>query len=123
MTTRGKKVTRAAPAGSRVRGASGLPGAVSVAVSKLPRVTVEAGWGSGSLAVKVRGKIFILLMRDELVFKLPETRVAELVAKGARRFDPRRNGTAMKEWVVLPRDVRRAGALAREAHRFVTGAP
>jgi hypothetical protein len=82
-------------------------------------VEVEPGWGRGNLVLKVNAKIFALLSGAGFVAKLPKARVDELVAQGAgQRFDPRKNGRVMKEWLV-------AGpgcdwiALAREAHRFV----
>jgi hypothetical protein len=89
------------------------------ALSKLPRVTVEKGWGSSNAALKVRGKIFAMSIGDDLVLKLPKARVDELIDDGAgTRFDPRKDGRVMKEWVVVP-----PGAswskLAREAHGFV----
>ncbi len=87
-----------------------------------PGVTIEPGWGSSSVVLKARGKIFVMLLRDELVLKLPKERVDEIVAaRGGRRFDPRRDGRVMKEWVVLSGKGGKPVELAREAHRFVGG--
>jgi hypothetical protein len=86
-------------------------------------VTVEKGWGSGNVVLKVRGKIFAMLMRAELVVKLPRRRVDQLVESAAgTRFDPRRDGRAMKEWVVVPPGGADWLELAAEALRFVGGA-
>jgi len=84
--------------------------------------TVEKGWGSSSVALKARGKIFAMLMSEDLVFKLPAGRVDALVkAHGAKRFDPRRDGRVMKEWIVLPSSLPERVKLAREAFEFVAG--
>lgn len=86
-------------------------------------VTVEKGWGSSSVALKARGKIFLMLVNDELVLKLPKSRVDELVDGSAgRRFDPRRDGRLMKEWIVLSAPQGSWIQLAREALRFVSAA-
>ncbi len=93
-----------------------------VALTRAPGVRVERGWGSSTVTLKVRGKIFAMIRGDELVLKLPKARVDALVeATSGSRFDPRRDGRAMKEWVVLPRRGGGRIALAREALRFVSG--
>ena len=96
-----------------------FPAPVLRAVSGLPKVTIEAGWGASNVVAKHAGKMFLLLVGGELVFKLPKPRVDDLVARsGGRRFDPRRNGKLMKEWIVLPRDFPGGPGLAREAVEF-----
>jgi hypothetical protein len=86
-------------------------------------VTLEKGWGSDNAVLKVRGKIFAMTMGADLVLKLPWTRVDELVDSAAgARFDPRRDGRVMKEWVVLRPGAADALDLAGEAHQFVEGA-
>ena len=77
--------------------------------------------GFGSNALMVDGKIFAMLVRDRLVVKIPLTRVDALVEDGdGERFDPRKNGRVMKEWLVLAED---SGVdwsrLAAEARVFV----
>ena len=77
------------------------------------------GFGRGGL--KVRGKLFSMVSQDRLVLKLPADRVDELVAQGeGERFDPRRNGVEMREWLMLDPD---SGLdwheLAEEARKFV----
>jgi hypothetical protein len=94
---------------------------VVAAVAGTAGVTVEKGWGSNSVALKVRGKIFAMLVRGDLVFKLPVATVDRLVAGGAKRFDPRGDGRVMKEWVVLAVTAPGRVGLAREALAFVAG--
>jgi hypothetical protein len=75
-----------------------------------------------SNGLRIGGRIFAMLVKGELVVKLPARRVAELVAAGTgAAFDPG-HGRAMKEWVAIRPQA--AGAppwieLAREARRFV----
>ena len=83
-------------------------------------VTLERGWGADSVVLKTGGKIFVMWVRDELVFKVPAARAAEVVsAHGAKLFDPRRDGRLMKEWVVVPTGFRDRSKLAHEALAFV----
>ena len=82
----------------------------------------QSGKGFGSDALKVRGKIFAMLSsQGRLVVKLPRPRVDELVASGdGERFDPRRDGRVMKEWLALaPTSPLEWLPLAREARAFV----
>lgn len=90
--------------------------------SAIDRVTgIADGKGFGSSGqLKVHGRIFAMLVRGELVLKLPPHRVAELVAEhhGAH-FDAGKR-KPMKEWFVLSATSRRSWAsLAREAFDFV----
>jgi TfoX/Sxy family transcriptional regulator of competence genes len=58
--------------------------------------------GFGSTELKVHGRIFAMLTQGRLVVKLPRERVDALVAAGGGdRFDPRRDGRLMKEWLVV----------------------
>lgn len=76
-----------------------------------------------SLGLKVGGKIFAMLVRGDLVVKLPRERVTELVDSGlGQQFDPRRDGRLMKEWVVIAGDDPPWVEVAREGHAFVAGA-
>jgi hypothetical protein len=81
----------------------------------------SGGKGFGSSGLKIHDKLFAMLVRDRLVVKLPKARVDALVAAGhGERFDPRRNGRVMKEWlVVAPGSAVDWLALAREAIAFV----
>ena len=69
----------------------------------LPSTGSDGKRGFGSSGLKLKDKIFALLSSDgRFVAKLPRDRVDELVAKGdGERFDPRRNGHVMKEWIVI----------------------
>ena len=85
---------------------------------------VHQGTGFGSNpGLRVGTKIFAMLARDGLVVRLPKARVDALVASGAgTRFDPRRDGRLMKEWVVVSVERRRLwGGLTDEALAFVRG--
>jgi TfoX/Sxy family transcriptional regulator of competence genes len=58
--------------------------------------------GFGSSELKVHGRIFAMLTQGRLVVKLPRERVDVLVAAGGgERYDPRRDGRLMKEWLVV----------------------
>jgi len=77
--------------------------------------------GFGSSALQVGGKIFAMLATNTLVVKLPRQRVDALVASGdGTRFDPRRDGRLMKEWLAVePTSDQEWLPLAREAMEFV----
>ena len=85
-----------------------------------PDIEAGTGWGS-SPGLRVRRKIFAMLVDGELVVKLPADRCAELVAAGhGHRF--RTGDREMREWVA----VGEAHAdewlgLAEDAHAFVRG--
>ncbi len=84
-----------------------------------PTVTAGTGFGA-SPGVRVGTKIFAMLVRGELVVKLPRRRVDELVSSGSgARFDPG-HGRPMKEWVSVPAErARNWEQLVREALEFV----
>ena len=85
---------------------------------------VAEGKGFGSRGqLKVRGRIFAMLVRGELVLKLPSRRVAELVAEHQGAHFDAGKGKPMKEWFVLsPKSSKAWAPLAQEALTFVTGA-
>lgn len=88
-----------------------------------PDVTPPSrGRAFGSSALKVRQKIFAMLVRGRLVLKLPKTRVDALVASGdGERYDPRHDGRLMSEWVTIEPESKVAWVpLAREALEFVS---
>lgn len=87
-----------------------------------PGVTPPSeGKSFGSSALKMQNKIFAMLVRSQLVVKLPRARVDVLVASGAgERYDPRHDGRLMKEWLsVAPMSQEEWLPLAREAPEFV----
>jgi hypothetical protein len=80
----------------------------------------EGGRGFGSHALRVRGKIFAMVVRGHLVVKLPKARVDALVESGdGVRFDANK-GKPMKEWLSVDATSNIDwGTLAREALAFV----
>ncbi len=80
-------------------------------------------FGSSSV-LNVNGKIFAMCRKGDLVVKLPENRVDELMdARKGTRFDPG-HGRIMKEWIVIPAKVIPAKKedwqkLSKEAYAFV----
>jgi hypothetical protein len=73
-----------------------------------------------AVGLKTGGKFFAMVVKDELVVKLPAARVDELIAGGeGRRFDPG-HGRPMKEWATLrPADEAACTAYVLEARDFV----
>jgi hypothetical protein len=93
----------------------------SITESELAMPGVTSGTGFGrSEGLRISGKIFAMLVRGELVVKLPRDRVEDLTASGAGHpFDPG-HGRLMKEWVaVTPSASRRWRGLVEEARAFV----
>ena len=84
-----------------------------------PGVTPPQGGGFGRSAVRLNGKIFVMFVRGQLVLKLPEERVDEMIAAGhGSRFDANK-GTPMREWLSLdPGSDQPWLPLAREALDF-----
>jgi hypothetical protein len=75
----------------------------------------------GSNALKANGKLFALFTQGTLVVKLPNERVAALVAEGiGTPFDPG-HGRLMKGWLAVASPRASWLALTKEAHGFVSG--
>ena len=74
----------------------------------------------GSEGLKINGKVFAMLVKGDLVAKLPKERVTALIsARVGEHFDPG-HGRVMKEWVVLkPKERTHWLKLAKEAQQFV----
>ena len=89
-----------------------------------PGVARSEKRGFGSSGLWVAGKLFVMLVKDELVVKLPRRRVDALVEAGhGGRFEPG-PGRVMKEWLTVPPDSAADWLpLAREAREFVAARP
>jgi hypothetical protein len=93
--------------------------AVAAIFARDRRVSLERGWGDDNVVLKLDAKIFTMFVRGKLVTKLPKARVDELVSLGeGERFDPRRDGRLMKEWLVVASGEPRWEEVAREAYQF-----
>ena len=90
-----------------------------VARPEVSPITEGKGFGSSG-QLKVQGRIFAMLVRGELVLKLPRERVDELIGAGDGTHFDAGKGKPMREWFVLsPTSSRRWLPLAEEALRFV----
>ena len=88
-----------------------------------PGTTTPVGRGRrrfGEGTLKEGGKIFAMLVGDQLVVKLPAARVDDLVASGAAQPYDAGKGRPMKEWASVPPGSHVDWlAVAREAQIFV----
>jgi len=76
----------------------------------------KRGFGSG---LRVNGKVFAMLVKGNLVVKLPQQRVVDLIACGEGEPYYYGNGRVTKEWVTVePASEERWLPLAREAMEF-----
>jgi hypothetical protein len=84
-----------------------------------PRVTGGTGFGS-SPGRRVDDRIFAMLVRGELVVKLPRERVDGLVDSGVARWFDAGKGRPLREWASIgPARADDWPALVAEAHAFV----
>jgi hypothetical protein len=92
-----------------------------IAARHLSDAGVSEGTGFGANAgLRVGGRIFAMLVRGELVVKLPAERVTAIVDAGqATRFDAGKS-RPMREWASIPAESDADwDALADEACRYV----
>ena len=90
------------------------------ALSGVTSISEGKGFGSSG-QLKVKGRIFAMLVRGELVLKLPRARVEELVAQRQGVHFDAGKGKPMKEWFVLsPTSSKPWSPLAQEALDFVS---
>ena len=93
---------------------------VRIEQSELTVAGVTAGTGFGkAVGLRISGKIFAFPKDDELILKLPSSRVAELIESGAARpWGP--GARLMKEWVAVSADASgRWARLVAAARTFV----
>jgi TfoX/Sxy family transcriptional regulator of competence genes len=95
--------------------------AIAATQRRAPDVT--EGRMFGATALKVGGKVFAMLVKGELVVKLPAPRAEALREAGrAHAFDPG-HGRIMKEWVAIAAtDTDLWKKLGAEGRAFVSGA-
>lgn len=94
----------------------------AIAHALLSEPAVEEGTGFGkNPGLRVHGKIFAMLFRDELVLKLPAERCATLVETGAASTFAV-GQRQLREWVAIGQGGQLDWTeLAREALSFVRG--
>lgn len=90
-----------------------------IALDGVTSLAEGKGFGSSG-QLKFHGRIFAMLVRGELVLKLPRARIGELVAQREGVHFDAGKGKPMKEWFVLsPQSGKAWAPLAREALAFV----
>jgi TfoX/Sxy family transcriptional regulator of competence genes len=95
--------------------------AISERLLQEPNVSAGTGFGS-SAGLRAGGKIFAMLVRGELVVKLPAARCVELVASGIARPFERGQERPLKSWITVSETAESQWlALASEALAFVGG--
>lgn len=109
----------------RHRGRKVTPDALAELVDGLDLdVPAEPTSMFGSKGYKVNGRTFVMVVKEEVVVKLPAPRVESLTDAGVgHRFDPG-HGRVMKEWITLTKaNPKKTAALIREAYQFVASQP
>ena len=85
-----------------------------------PGVTEGTGFGA-SPGLKVGGKIFAMLVKEQLMVKLSADQIDHLVAAKVGERVQMGKSKPMREWVKAPvSHSRRWPSLARDAHAFVS---
>ena len=81
----------------------------------------DSGREFGSNALKVSNRIFAMLVRGNLVVKLPARRVTELIKNGEGAPFDAGKGKPMKEWLTIPPSSRLDwNTMSKEALDFVS---
>jgi hypothetical protein len=62
----------------------------------------SSGRRFGSKALKIKGKIFAMLVNNALVLKLPRDQAAGLIDAGDGAYFERGQGRPLRDWVSLP---------------------
>jgi hypothetical protein len=102
-----------------------MPTAATAYENLVARLTtnksVTSGQMFGKACLKVKGKAFISLHNEKVVFKLAgEPHQKAMGLKGAELWDPSGKGRPMKEWVALPiTDARAFKSFAENALAYV----
>jgi hypothetical protein len=78
---------------------------------------VSMGRALSNEVLKVNNKIFAFRKGEDLVLKLPASRVGELLAAGSKPFQS--GGRTMKEWVAVPAQAGSWRELMTESKVFV----
>lgn len=93
----------------------------AITEAQLAKREVTSGTGFGrSEGLRVSGKVFAMLMKKELVVKLPKERVDSLTTSGVGHNLQSGRGRVIKEWVAIsPKAARQWRALVEEARVFV----
>ncbi len=91
----------------------------------LAKPNVTEGKMFGWDCLKVNGNVFIAWSDEGYNFKLnEESRVEALKIKGAGHFDPMKNGSAMREWVLINKATEaQLSSFAKQAYNFVKVLP
>jgi hypothetical protein len=96
----------------------------TIARSQQDKAGVSSGTGFGkNPGLRIQGKIYAMVVRGELVVKLPRERVEELLSSGlGKRFNAGKTDRVMREWLSVPANAsRRWTRLVNEAREFVGG--
>jgi hypothetical protein len=87
-------------------------------------VPTERGRMLQSSGLKAAGRFFAFTTKGELVVKLPEARVSELIASGVGQPCQLGRARPMREWVrLVPSDERVCAGYLLEARDFVARGP